>query len=487
MAGSIYDWSLVASDNQTADGDIDWREGQLPSTVNNSARMMMTRFAEWLKDQGVLSAGGTANALTVTATSPFNTLETGIQMRIKVAATNTGAATLNANGLGSKKLRKKVRGTTADQDLAAGDLQQSHIYTLVYDGAADSGAGGWMVLDPEVTDFSLAPAIHAAAAKATPADADELPISDSAASWGLKKLTWTNIKAALKAYLDSFYLKSAGLSVHASGDPPSIAAISSQRATIEINNGGNNFASAVIGFHRVGSFGAYFGLDADNQWKVGGWSMAGVAYRLWHEGNDGAGSGLDADLLDGQQGAYYRDLGNATGTLSASKLEGGNNLWVRLSGTLNPATAAVMGPVFQMRENGSATKVIQFARSDGAFEFGSIQVVPHGGSSGSTSYNTTSDYRLKTDVTPLENSGDFIDSLRPVSFTWRDGPRAMGFLAHEFGAVAQNSVTGLKDETDESGKPVYQGIDAGTPEVIANIVAEIQALRRRVSALEVER
>lgn len=26
----------------------------------------------------------------------------------------------------------------------------------------------------------------------------------------------------------------------------------------------------------------------------------------WHAGNDGAGSGLDADLLDGQQGAYYR-------------------------------------------------------------------------------------------------------------------------------------------------------------------------------------
>jgi hypothetical protein len=28
-------------------------------------------------------------------------------------------------------------------------------------------------------------------------------------------------------------------------------------------------------------------------------------YTLWHNGNDGAGSGLDADLLDGQQGSYY--------------------------------------------------------------------------------------------------------------------------------------------------------------------------------------
>lgn len=28
-------------------------------------------------------------------------------------------------------------------------------------------------------------------------------------------------------------------------------------------------------------------------------------YDIWHEGNDGASSGLDADLLDGQHGNYY--------------------------------------------------------------------------------------------------------------------------------------------------------------------------------------
>ena len=35
---------------------------------------------------------------------------------------------------------------------------------------------------------------------------------------------------------------------------------------------------------------------------------------MWHAGNDGAGSGLDADLLDGQHGAYYRCYDNFTGT-----------------------------------------------------------------------------------------------------------------------------------------------------------------------------
>lgn len=49
---------------------------------------------------------------------------------------------------------------------------------------------------PEVT----AAHIHAATAKTTPVDADELGLSDSAASWGLKKLTFANLKDVLLAY-----------------------------------------------------------------------------------------------------------------------------------------------------------------------------------------------------------------------------------------------------------------------------------------------
>lgn len=40
---------------------------------------------------------------------------------------------------------------------------------------------------------------HASSSKPTPVDADEIPLSDSAASWGLKKLTWANLKATLAA------------------------------------------------------------------------------------------------------------------------------------------------------------------------------------------------------------------------------------------------------------------------------------------------
>ena len=42
----------------------------------------------------------------------------------------------------------------------------------------------------------------------------------------------------------------------------------------------------------------------------------------WNAGNDGAGSGLDADLLDGQQGSYYQNLANSTGTLPNARISG---------------------------------------------------------------------------------------------------------------------------------------------------------------------
>lgn len=59
-------------------------------------------------------------------------------------------------------------------------------------------------------------------------------------------------------------------------------------------------ADAFMQFHVGGDYAAYFGLKGDiNDFAVGGWSMGANYYRVWHAGNDGAGSGLDADNLDG--------------------------------------------------------------------------------------------------------------------------------------------------------------------------------------------
>jgi len=48
--------------------------------------------------------------------------------------------------------------------------------------------------------------------------------------------------------------------------------------------------------------------------------IAAVGGTPWTSANDGDGSGLDADLLDGQQSSYYRNATNVTGVLSTSVL-----------------------------------------------------------------------------------------------------------------------------------------------------------------------
>ena len=102
-----------------------------------------------------------------------------------------------------------------------------------------------------------------------------------------------------------------------------------------------------------------------------------------------------------------------------------------------------------------------------------------------TVYNTTSDYRLKTVVGAVSDSGSRIDALQPVEYTWNsNGERTRGFLAHQFQEVYANSVTGTKDAVDADGKPVYQAMQASTSEVIADLVAELQSLRARVAQLE---
>jgi hypothetical protein len=97
-------------------------------------------------------------------------------------------------------------------------------------------------------------------------------------------------------------------------------------------------------------------------------------------------------------------------------------------------------------------------------------------------YNVTSDYRLKEVIGAVSGSGERIDALQPIDYAWKSsGEITRGFLAHKFQEVYPNSVSGEKDAVDVDGKPVYQAMQASTSEVIADLVAEIQSLRKRLA------
>ena len=102
-----------------------------------------------------------------------------------------------------------------------------------------------------------------------------------------------------------------------------------------------------------------------------------------------------------------------------------------------------------------------------------------------TAYNTSSDYRLKENVAPMQNALDTVAQLNPVTYTWKaDGSAGQGFIAHELQAVVPDCVTGEKDAVDAEGNPQYQGVD--TSFLVATLVKAIQELTARVAQLEAQ-
>jgi hypothetical protein len=79
----------------------------------------------------------------------------------------------------------------------------------------------------------------------------------------------------------------------------------------------------------------------------------------------------------------------------------------------------------------------------------------------STAYNTSSDYRLKENVVEMEGAIDRVKLLQPKRFNFiADADKTVdGFLAHEVQDIVPEAIHGTKDEVDEEGNPVYQGID----------------------------
>lgn len=130
---SLFKWSQTAASNATADGSINWAEGQAPSSVNDSARAMMAAVAKYRDDTaGSITTGGTSTAYTVATSQVFTTLALMNGACIAFAPhTDCGnTVTLNVDGLGAKPLRPR-----ANTELTAHDITQSEPCVVVYNNS----------------------------------------------------------------------------------------------------------------------------------------------------------------------------------------------------------------------------------------------------------------------------------------------------------------------------------------------------------------
>jgi len=185
-----------------------------------------------------------------------------------------------------------------------------------------------------------------------------------------------------------------------------------------------------------------------------------------------------------------------------------------LDGRLNVAyPSGGNGCKFTLTNSSAANNVLVFNNTNGTVGF--IQM-----NGSNTSYNTSSDYRLKENIAPMTGALATVQALKPVTYTWKtDGSDGQGFIAHELQAVVPDCVIGEKDGTrietyeispaipaefDGEGKvtteaveavmgerevPAYQGIDVSF--LVATLTAAIQEqqvlitdLTTRLTALE---
>jgi len=102
----------------------------------------------------------------------------------------------------------------------------------------------------------------------------------------------------------------------------------------------------------------------------------------------------------------------------------------------------------------------------------------------STSYNTSSDYRLKENVVPMTGSIDRLKELKPSKFNFiADADTTVdGFLAHEVSDTVPEAISGTKDAVDDDGNPDYQGIDQS--KLVPLLVSALQEAITRIETLE---
>lgn len=96
-------------------------------------------------------------------------------------------------------------------------------------------------------------------------------------------------------------------------------------------------------------------------------------------------------------------------------------------------------------------------------------------------FNTSSDYRLKSNIQPLTNALSKIEKLKPSKYIWLcDLKESEGFIAHELQEVIPYAVTGKKDAIKEDGSIDPQQVDLS--KVVPLLTAAIQELKAIVDA-----
>jgi hypothetical protein len=227
--------------------------------------------------------------------------------------------------------------------------------------------------------------------------------------------------------------------------------------------------------------------------------------RTWDSTNDASGSGLDADLLDGQQGSYYYAASNPsgyttnTGTLTAETVSSTNTVTItgakyysaNRNTTSNSPPLQVYGTTsgaIMSFHRGGYYAVNMGLDSDNVFRIGGWSAATNrfvmdmsGNLTMAGNITAYSDSRLKENVEVIENALSKVQAMRGVTFTRNDvenkEERHAGVIAQEVEVVFPEVVS----ENNEGIKNVAYGNMVGLLiEAIKELKDEVNELKRQV-------
>ena len=243
---------------------------------------------------------------------------------------------------------------------------------------------------------------------------------------------------------------------------------------------------------------------ADNSWKLrlpnSGSFTRDNTYTIWDSGNDGSGSGLDADTVDGQHGSYYLDYNNFTNT-PAAPAAGASYLDVATGnyGTVKvDDDRGITWAGYAIRDdwvfmsNGATTCGI-YNDTDNEWQLyitrnGSTQLRYNGStklettSSGAsctgtfyaTDFDTSSDATLKENIEEWADPIGILSAIRGVSFDWKETKQsAAGVIAQEVEKVMPSAVTVREDGT--------KGVKYNS--IVSVLVEAVKAQQKQIDAL----
>jgi hypothetical protein len=237
-------------------------------------------------------------------------------------------------------------------------------------------------------------------------------------------------------------------------------------------------------------------LDASGNLLVGQTSSIG-SYKLQVNGIVYAGNAFYVLSQASGGGSIYEASGNTgiaigdavnvlrftTSGSERARIDSNGYLLINLTSSSTSArlqvqyTTSTLGARF-INASSTSSDAIDFVAN--SVEVGRINT-----SGTTTSYVTSSDYRLKNTVTPMIGALAKVEQLKPVTYKWNaDGSDGEGFIAHELQEVCPQAVVGEKDAVGADGKPKYQGID--TSFLVATLTAAIQELSAQVTDLKAE-